>query len=230
MNTRLLFIALSMLTVSTSYGQANEWFIGPVLSFHSETRSKMVYGPGRVERSSVTQFPGAGIRIQKRFNKSLGFNTGLAYVKRHYQMSVPYNHCYFLQPGEGCTKILMHVDKYGYQTLEIPLGINGYLMGNSRLELYVNATALTAFSFQSFYQPSAAPRTETISKPGWFSHSLTSSLGVGYKLTDKIKLSIEPFVRLIHTQKTDPVLITGYENRRTYLDNLGAHIVLLTRL
>lgn len=64
----------------------------------------------------------------------------------------------------------------------------------------------------------------------WFSNSLTSGLGFGYNVTKKLKINIEPFVRLVHTQRIDPILITGYEEKRTNFDNYGGHLLLMIRL
>ncbi len=166
--------------------------------------------------------------MQKQFNSFLGLNVGLNYVERQYEMTVPYNHCFF----EGhCTKILAHVNKYGYKTIEIPLGVNLYVVSNNKWELYFNANGVTAFDFQSIYHP-YLPKTEarTINEFNFFSGSLTTGLGLGYCLSEKIKINMEPFVRIIHAQRTDPILITGYEERRTNFDNLGLHLLLLYRL
>lgn len=227
----LSIIATILLTISSSYGQPNDLFIGASLSLHNEMRSKMIYGPGLEERNSFTQFFGTGIRAQKKFKKTWGINIGLNYVKRQYEMTIPFNHCYFLNPEEGCTYILAHVERYGYKTIEIQLGINKYLIVKDRWELYINLTAMTAFDFQSFYNPHI-PKMEMKknNEVNWFSNSLTSGLGFGYNVTKKLKINIEPFVRLVHTQRIDPILITGYEEKRTNFDNYGGHLLLMIRL
>ena len=153
MKIALSILATICLTISTSYGQTKDFFIGPSFSFHNESRNKMIYGPGLEERNSFSQFPGIGIRMQKKVNESWGVNIGLNYVKRQYEMKVPFNHCFFSSPGEFCTDILAHVDKYGYKTLEVPIGINKYLITRGRFELYLNLTGLVALDFQSFYNP-----------------------------------------------------------------------------
>src|SRR5690606_40200561 len=87
----------------------------------------MIYGPGLEERSSTTQFLGVGLRMQMQFNRLFGLNMGRNYMERQYEMIVPYNHCYF---EEFCTYILAHVDRYGYKTIDIPLGDNLYVVSN----------------------------------------------------------------------------------------------------
>jgi len=231
MNQTFLVFVMTLLTTSTILGQTNDLFMGITFSFHNETRSRMIYGPGYEERNSFTQFFGTGIRMQKKFKETWGLNFGLDYVKRQYEMKVPFDHCYFLLPGEGCTYILAHVDRFGYKTIEIPLGINKYLIIRDKWELYVNLNAITAYDFQSFYHPYIPKmETKTHREINLFSSSLTSSFGFVYNLTNKIKINIEPFIRLVHTQRIDPILITGYEKKWTYFDNFGGYFLLLYRL
>lgn len=231
MKNAFLISAILLLSTSAAYSQDKDLFIGPSFSYHHEYRSKMIYGPGYEERTSATQFLGSGIRLQKKFHERWGLNTGLNYVERRYAMRVPFDHCYFLQPGEACLHYLAHVDEYGYKTIEVPIGINGYLISSKGFELYANLTAMTAFDFQSYYHP-FIPKTgtEKNTELNLFSASLTASLGFGFPLTEKLKINFEPFVRLIHTQRLDPLLITGYENRRTSFDNYGGHFLLMYRL
>jgi hypothetical protein len=231
MKKRLLLLPTILLFISTSYGQTNNLFIGPALSFHNETRRDMIYGPGYEEKNSFTQFLGTGLRLQKKFKKSWGLTLGLTYVKRQYRMMLPFNHCYFLPPGQGCPLILAHLDRYGYKTLELPVGINQYLLSKNKLELYLSLTALTAFSFQAVYN-SQVPfiGTKRMNAIHYFSTSLTSSLGVGYRLSENVKLIIEPFVRLMHRQRKDSILFVAYEDRLTHFDNFGAHLYFMFRL
>jgi len=220
-----------VLTTSTFFGQTNDLFVGTAFSFHNEIRSKIIYGPGREERNSSTQFFGTGIRMQKKFKNTWGINFGLNYVKRQYEMIIPFNHCYFLGPNEDCAYILAHVDKFGYKTIEIPLGINKYLITKDKWELYININTVTAYDFQSFYNPYIPKmETKTNNEINLFSNSLTSSLGITYNLTKKLKINIEPFIRIVHTQRIDPILITGYEKKWTNFDNFGGHFLLLYRL
>ena len=231
MKQTILMIATMLLTSLTLCGQSNNFFIGPSFSFHNETRSKMIYGSGLEERSSSTQAFGTGLRMQKKFKETWGLNFGLNYVKRQYETIIPFNHCYFLAPGEGCNYMLAHVDQYGYKTIEIPVGINKYFLTKEKWEVYFNVNVITAFDFQSFYNP-YLPKTEikTIKKVNFFSGSLTSSVGLAYSVTDRIKLNVEPFIRVVHVQRIDPILTTGYEEKWTRFDNLGWHFLVLYRL
>ena len=229
---RIIFaITILLVTISVSFGQTNELYLGVTMSLHNEIHSKMIYGSGYEERTSTTQFLGAGFRLQKKFKKTWGFNIGLNYVERQYEMIVPFDHCYFLQQGEGCTNILAHVDKYGYKTFEIPFGISKDVVNKDKWELYINLTLITAIDFQSFYNP-YIPEMETVKNNNIniFSGSITSGLGFGYNVTKNIKINIEPFIRLIHTQRADPILITGYEEEWTYFDNSGVHLSILLKL
>ncbi|WPR76488.1 hypothetical protein [Algoriphagus sp. NG3] len=230
MKKTILTITTILWMTFSIFAQTNDFFIGPAFSFQSETRSKMIYGPGYEERNSKTDFFGIGIRMQKRFMNSWGLNFGANYIKRHYEMIVPFDHCHFSEPGVSCTKILAHVEKYGYNTIEIPLGINKYIISKEKWELYMNLNAVTAYDFQSFYI-SYIPKMETKKKReiNHFSTSLTGTIGFAYKVTDKTKFIAEPFMRLAHKQRLDPILITGREKERTNFDNHGLHLLLLYR-
>lgn len=228
---KFIFAFISLVVTCDINGQTEDFFMGATFSFHNETRSKLIYGPGYEERSSFTQFFGYGIRMQKRFKETWGLNIGSNYVERKYNMKVPFDHCYFLKPGEGCTHILAHVDGYGYKTIEIPLGVNKYLVTKNKWTIYINLNIVTAIDLQSFYKPYIPiMEKQTINEINLFSSSLTNSIGFGYYLTERLMLNIEPFIRLIHTQRIDPILITGNEKRWTYFDNFGSHLLLLYRL
>ena len=109
MKTNLL-LTLLFIATSVTLAQNKGLYIGPAVSYHNETRSRMIYGPGLEERSSTTQFFGTGLRMQMQFNRLFGLNMGLNYMQRRYEMTVPYNHCYF---EEFCTAILAHVELIG---------------------------------------------------------------------------------------------------------------------
>lgn len=231
MKYALLISAILLLSVSAAYSQTQDFFIGPSFSYHHEYRSKMIYGPGYEERTSATQFFGAGIRLQKKFHERWGLNTGLNYVERQYEMRVPFDYCFFSQPGEFCMDYLAHVDQYGYKTIEIPIGINSYLICSKSFELYANLMTLTAFDFQSYYLPyHSKSGMERNNDLNLFSGSLTASLGFGIPLTERLKINFEPFIRLVHAQRLDPILITGYDNKLSSFDNYGGHFLLLYRL
>lgn len=85
--------------------------------------------------------------------------------------------------------------------------------------------------FQAFYNP-YLPKTgiKTTTGINFFSGSLTSSVGFAYSITDKIKINFEPFLRLVHMQRIDPILTTGYEKKWTHFDNMGGHLLMLYRL
>jgi hypothetical protein len=231
MKRDLAVAVLLLLTILKSYGQQNNIYLGTSTSFHYETRSRMIYGPGRVERTSATSFLGTGIRLHKKVGHRWGVTTGATYVKRHYEMIVPFSFCSFLEPGEGCPYILATVSEFGYKTVELPLGINKYVLDIKKFELYLNLTYVVAFDLQSYYH-SAIPAVgiKKLNKTQVFSNSVLSGFGCSYHLTENIKLTVEPFIRLVHTQRHDPILITGYEKRRTNLDNYGCHLLLMLRI
>lgn len=56
-------------------------------------------------------------------------------------------------------------------------------------------------------------------------------MGFGYRLTDGIKINIEPFVRLVHHQYLDPVLDMNCKKYKVaFADDFGGHLVFLVRL
>lgn len=224
-------VSILLLLMLTSYGQQNTIYVGTSISLHHEIRNKMIYGPGLVNRTSATSFFGTGIRLQKKISHSWGVNTGIGYVKRHYEMIVPFNYCSFLEPGEGCPYLLAHTNKFGYKTAEVSLGVNKYLIAQNKVELYINLTSLAAFNFQSYYYSfTPAVGRKNMDQLNVYSTSLLSGLGYSYSLTERIKVTIEPFIRLIHVQRQDPILLTGHERRRTNFDNYGSHLLLMFRI
>lgn len=225
---RMILLVCILMLSSIGYGQTSSFYIGPSVSYHKEKRSRSIYGPGHITKSSETEFYGLGIRMQKKFHKNFGLNIGLNAVKRHYDMVVPFNHCFDLPPGSGCTNILMHVKSFGYKTLETPIGINTYFVSTNWIELYLNLNVVPAIYYQSYYQPSSSSHTNNELK--YFGTSLTAAAGMGLNLTKNLKINAEPFLRLVHYQRNDPIIITGQHQRRTNFDNFGAHLMLSYRL
>lgn len=214
---------------SVVWGQNANFYIGPTVSYHKEKRSRTIYGPGNEKRSSETEFFGWGVQAQKRVHKYIGLNIGLNHVKRHYDMKVPYNHCFDLPPGTGCTNILAHVNNFGYKTLEMPIGISAYPVSTKKFELYLKLNVVPAIDYQSYYQPSPLSSTQhtSINKEwNYFGTSVITAAGVGVNLTKNLKVNAEPFLRLVHYQRNDPIIITGEHQRRTKYDNFGAHMML----
>jgi hypothetical protein len=219
---------VTMLVSSSVLGQSNRLYIGPASSWQGESRTRMIYGPGYEERNSATRLYGYGIRAQLKFAESWGMNAGINYIRRHYEMTVPFNHCAFLEPGQGCTFILAHVDEFGYKTIEIPVGINKYFVAKDRWELYSNLNVVTAFDYASYYG-AYVPDTGMFENRelNLFSGSLTGSVGIVANILPGLKVGFEPFIRLVHVQRKDPILLTGYEKPWTYFDNDGGNVLLL---
>jgi hypothetical protein len=222
---------MAMLVNTSLMAQSDRLYIGPAFSWQGESRSRMIYGPGYEERNSSTRLYGYGIRVQKKFRGTWGLNAGINYVRRHYEMKVPFNHCAFLEPGQGCTFILAHVNEYGYKTIEIPVGINKYLVTKDRWELYSNLNIATAIGYASYYGAYMPDMGMLENRElSLFSGSLTGSVGLAVNIVPGIKVGFEPFIRLVHVQRTDPILSTGYEKRWTYFDNFGGNFLLLFRI
>jgi hypothetical protein len=231
MKKGIAVVIVFLLGILKSHGQQNTTYLGTSLSLHHEIRSRMIYGPGRVEKTSSTSFLGTGVRLQKKLGHDWGVNTGVTYVRRQYKMTVPFSYCSFLKPGEGCPYILAHASEFGYNTVEISLGVNKYLLERRKSGIYINLTYLVAFDFQSYYHSYIpAVGIKRINKTQIFSNSILSGFGYSYSLTENIKLIIEPFIRLVNTQRQDPILTTGYENKRTKFDNYGGHLLLMFRI
>lgn len=228
MKNSLWIPGLILLTVSNISGQTNDLSIGLSISLHNETHNVIVY---EKEESSLTHFSGYGIRAQKRITESMGLNLGLNYVKRHYEMAVPYDHCFFKREATGlCDDSIEYIDRYGYKNIEIHSGINRYIEIREKWELYLNLDFITSINLQSFYDPvfswEEVMRNNEINL---FSGSLGGGVGFLYNLTDNISINAEPFLRLVHRQRKDPILMAGHKEWAG-LDNFGVHLLLMYRL
>lgn len=231
MKKNILTLAIALLFISAIYAQQNqELFLGPTVSFYEEIRNNMKMDDRNVK--SHTKFFGTGVRAQQRLNESWGFTIGINYVKRQYESLVPYNHCLFDGDGLLCDDILEFANRYGYQTIEIPVGINKYFSAQGVWEFYYNLTVLTAYDFQAYYHPgySSKKGNEIDHAFNAFSGSLTGGMGFGFDLTEKVKINLEPFVRLVYTQREDCILSSSVRKDWTYFDNFGAHLSILYRL
>lgn len=226
----LVFLLFASYSV---YAQAQEsgWYVGPVLSHHNEVRSRSIYGPGLEERSSETTFWSLGLRAERIIHRRVGIHVGLNYTRRHYEMTVPFSHCSFLGPGGLCTSILAHVDRYGYKTVEVPLGVTGYLIHTAKFQAYLGLSGVAAVSVQSFYSP-FLPALEfmTLDETHYFGTSLLGNLGIGYSPVPGLRIAVEPFLRVTHRQRLDPILITGYESPHSRFANRGVRLVAAYRL
>lgn len=228
-----LILTAILLTSSAVFGQTDDFFVGTAVSIHNEIYLERASNGFEIyEKNAVAQSFAAGVRMQKKLKGDWGLNFGLNYMERAYETLVLYNHCYLTFQSEfPCDTRARYLDKYGYKTIEIPLGVNKYLVTKEKWELYINVNAVTAYDFHSFYNPSSQ-ETETIThnKINFSSSSLTSSAGLAYNLTNKLKINFEPFIRLIHLQRTDPALRNNDIIKWTHFDNFGGHFLVLYRL
>ncbi|PRY87954.1 hypothetical protein CLW00_10574 [Mongoliibacter ruber] len=204
-----------------SQDKSGDFYLGISTTFHTEERSRTIYGPGWEERQSINQYFGYGIRAGKKILKSWEVTLGLNYVTREYRMSVPFDHC-SLQPGQPCAHILMHTDRYGYRNIEGQLGINKYVLQRKKWDLFLSGSVVTASSLSSYYrnQFNTSKKFENRSQ-NRFGTSWLGGMGIGYKPNPGIKFTLEPFVRIAHEQRIDPIIITGHEEARSSFDNYG---------
>ena len=208
-------------TKSMSQDNTGDFYMGISTTYHTEERTRRIYGPGWEERQSNNQYLGYGIRAGKKIFKSWEVTLSINYVKREYRMSVPFDHC-SLQPGQICNDILLHTDRYGYRNIEGQLGINKYVLQGKRWDVFLSSSIVTAWSISSYYgnQFNSSDKFENNSGD-FFGTSWLGGMGIGYKLTPKVKFTLEPFVRLAHKQRIDPIILTGYEEARSNFDNHG---------
>lgn len=229
MKKATLILTAILLTSSAVFGQTDDFFVGAAFSIHNEIYLERAYDGFEIyEKNSSAQYLGTGVRMHKKLKGDWGLNFGLNYMERSYKTIVSYNHCDFPDPGLPCDDILKYLDNYGYKTIEIPLGVNKYLLTKEKWELYGNVNAVTAYDVHSFYNP-RFQETGTIShnEINFSSSSLTSSAGLAYNLTNKLKINFEPFIRMIHLQRVDPVLRKNEIIKWTHFDNFGGHFLLL---
>ena len=180
------------------------------------------------QEASYTSFFGHGIRIQKKLNPKWEVAVGVNYVKRQYNVLVPFDHCYFSETS-FCLDYLAWLNNYGYSTFELPIGIMRQIITKDKWGLYIGCNVITAIDFQSFYNPRnyvGEHEIKRIHEIRYFSSSLTGNLGVSFLLTDKIKLNTEPFLRIVHNQRENLIIMRD-QTSITYLDNFGIHFTLL---
>jgi len=91
------------------------------------------------------------------------------------------------------------------QTNEFSIGID--YSAHNEWEIYLKLNGAIAINLKSNYIESYRAVTNSERKFSLFSGSLISNAGLGFKFNDELKLRIEPYLRLIHKQKIDPVLL-----------------------
>jgi hypothetical protein len=216
----------------SSLGQTRQWFASGAAVLAMERREAKIYGSGIENRTSKTFNPGVGFRASY-LRRKLKFGMGMLFVIRKYDMTRPYDHCYFNRPGEPCDFVLAHVDKYSYKTIEIPLSIDTKLLERGKLIVFGGGAYRTAFvynaSYHSYY-PSTGTKNETHSFER-FSTSINFQVSLHYKLSDKVNLNAEPFARIRCRQRNDKILMEqtpGWQS--SSFDSFGLLIELAYRL
>lgn len=212
-----------MITNNVCFGQSKDISVGIGLSFQRDLQSRNY---NNEEKSSFNNSLGTGIKMIKDFNTKWGLKIEADYIKRSYEMEIPYSHCYFAEPGEQCTAIMTYLESYGYQTMGFNFGIIRYIKRNDKWKSYLNINVGTAFDFKSFYNDKYRNVEESLNELNIFSGSLICNIGLERKLTDQIKLNIEPFVRVVHIQREDEILYETQKNL-TGFDNFGIQLFLM---
>jgi hypothetical protein len=208
----ILSVVVPIAFCPPALGQERHFFIGPALSLQQEKS----FGGG--------QSWGIGLRLQKKIDKHWELNTGIKAVNRHYRSNEQINLC-ALQPGVFCHFARYQVESYGYRTLEVPLGLNRYLIHRGQWEVYFQVNLLSAFDYRSYYG-ALTPETNTLS---YFSSSLTGGMGFSYRVSNGWRLTFEPFLRTVHHQRKDQVLVSRGNNQFSHVDNYGMTVLLMFR-
>ncbi len=224
MKNKISILTLFILSITKGYGQMKDFYGGVSFSSHNEIGSRMIYGSRYSDENKLTHSFGAGIRVQEKFSKTWGYTIGLNYVKRQYNISVPYDHCFDLPPEYACTHNMTWARTFGYKTVELPLGISKYLITKNKFELYTNLTGTICYNYQSFY---GAVKNNKINL---FSSAVTSNIGFSYNPHKNLKLIVEPFIRMLYKQQVDPILLWRPEHQWAYFDNFGANLLLMYKL
>lgn len=223
MRISFLLLLLLCFTNILCLAQLNDLSIGPAVSYHRESRKRVVNDD---ERRSKANLFGVGVKLQKEIKENLLFNIGLNYIKRHYDISVFYDHCYFAKDPNDCFLVLKSVGEYGYRTIEIPFGITKYLDANDKWITYININSIVAIDFQSYYNEVITNKANELHL---FSGSIAGSLGIARRITARSWLHIEPFLRLINVQRNDPILF-GEEKKWTFFDDFRVQLYLMFEL
>jgi hypothetical protein len=195
--------------------------IGASLSLIKEKRSAKIYGPGLVQKTSETINAGFGIKTSYLRN-NLRLGLGLSFIERNYKMVRPFNHCYF-KPGEPCDYILAHVDRYSYQTVEVPLSLDLKIFNTERFSYYLGGSYTNAFLLQSEYHASYLALGTKKQRDNFekFSESFYGQIGIAYRMENKIFLLIQPLVRVNCKQKGDQILMESGSWLETSFDSFG---------
>jgi hypothetical protein len=225
-SNKLKYVSLKMIFVvgytATCFSQTGGISVGVDVAYHLEARTRTLetmFHDGE-KRHSLTDFFGAGIVLQKKFSNSWGLNTGIDYVQRQYDARVYFNNCF---SGGICESILRTTGDYRYKTIEVPIGLSRYFPTAEKWEFFINLTVRTAIDFESFY----GSKNYTLKETHLFSGSLIQNIGFTRNINGKIKLTLQPFIRLISIQRDDPILILSSERKWTFLNNYGMYVLLM---
>lgn len=225
MKPKLVILSFLMLTSIFCIAQSKEISIGIGLSYQNESRSRIY---NNEEKNSNSPTVGTGITLIKDFDTGWGMKFGMDYIKRKYEMETPYNHCYFYKSGV-CTDDIRAVKSYGYQTMELSFGIVRYIVSNDKWQSYLNINAVTAFDYKSFYNEEYSDANKATNEINLFSGSITCNIGFERKISERVVLNIEPFVRLVHNQREDQILY-GTQKKWTSFDNFGLQLCVMHSL
>lgn len=221
---KIWVIFLFIIFTANGFAQSPNRLYGISFQSQNEIRSRMIYQSPFNDNKKVDYSFGAGIRVQDKLNADWGYTIGLNYIKKTYNMRMFYDHCFDLPSGYACNMILTSVPKFGYHTIELPMGINRYFKIKNKFQFYTSLTGIICYDFQSFYG------TQKLNKIHLFSGSIVGGVGTSYKISEGIKLAFEPFVRLLYKQKIDPIILVTLEKTWATFDNLGGSLVLMYTL
>jgi hypothetical protein len=205
---RQMSILFAFLASSNIAFSQKAFFAGVNGTVYYETRTAKVYGPGFEERKSRVVNGSVGTRFLFMPSQKLKAGIGLSYLNRRYDMSRPFDHCYFNEPGAPCEFILAHVDQYNYKTIEIPLSLDFQFWTSTKWKAFAGLTWSSAYIVKATYH-AKIPDLGTLEDERslkLFSTSLIAQLTGSYQLNSRLALNAQPFMRIVNSQHGDPIL------------------------
>ena len=172
-----LFLFLTVYTSLTGQDEATKWSIS--IGLGVEAHDERLFDFPNAEQI-IQQEQDAGTRYYSLFLKrklplspQLNASVGLGYTQKVATFSRPFNHCYF--SGGDCAYVLLHVERFSHQMLQVPIDLNYALWSQNSLNIGFNLNLLPSFSWQQSIE--ATNEGNTFEKSDFQPYSLELHLG-----------------------------------------------------
>ena len=168
-------------------------------------KAEITYGPYKIQNNTAFNF-GVESILESGVFARVSVSAGLGYFRQRFNIKCPYDH-QILNPGTDSLPIVVSTSNYDYNLLRLPIGAR-YFFSSTASSLSFGIEYIPAFSMSGVYnggKPFESARYKQ-TKFAFYSHALTLSARVPLKTKSVNRFNIEPFIRIIHSYKGDPVL------------------------